>query len=383
MHTINVNIAFAGRTGQEARAYVRRVLLHEVQHAIQDYNLSSNRVRGGLRAIRNNESELEGRSRELSKEHVLDRLKKARRTSIGMRLYDVEGNLVNLKAVSLTRSGNCLPIFKFKDNSQQLLMKKLISILTITLLLFSCKEEKKEPKSETVVETVAQTDDWVYLFDGTSTDGWRGYNGKTLPPGWVIEDGALTFKTELGLEQDYEGGKDIIYAAEEFDNFELSLEWKIPEGGNSGIFYHLKEGYGGPPEVSPEYQLIDDLGYAKIHDLTEYNLSLGYTDHPEELKPLQQTGADYAMHPAPADKVLHPVGEWNSSKIVFTPQRVEHWLNGQMLFSFVPWDEAWYEKKNSDKWKNAEDYGKFKTGFIGLQDHASPIWFRNIKIKKR
>ena len=178
-------------------------------------------------------------------------------------------------------------------------MRKLISIFTITLLLVSCKEEKKEQQSEAVVETEVNKNDWVYLFDGTSTEGWRGYNGKTMPPGWVIEDGALTFKTELGLEQDYEGGKDIIYAAEEFENFELSLEWKIPEGGNSGIFYHVKEGYDGPPVVSPEYQLIDDLGYAKIHDLTEYNLGLGYTDKPEELKPLQQTGSELRNAPRP------------------------------------------------------------------------------------
>ncbi len=268
-------------------------------------------------------------------------------------------------------------------------MQKSILLAVFSMAILSCKTEKKAEKSEPVAETEAKADDWIYLFDGTSLDGWRGYNGKTMPPGWVVEDSTLTFKTELGLEKlgsetDYEGGKDIIYAAEEFDNFELYLEWKLPEGGNSGIFYHLKEGYDSPPKVSPEYQLIDDENYAKLHEqsLTEYNISLGYTEKPEELKPLQQTGADYAMHPAPAEKILNPVGEWNSSKIVFTPKRVEHWLNGKMLFSFVPWDDDWYEKKNSDKWKNAEDYGKYKSGFIGLQDHASPIWFRNIKIKK-
>lgn len=262
-------------------------------------------------------------------------------------------------------------------------MKKVISIIVLALIVLSCKTEKKTEKAESVAETEVKSDDWITLFDGTNMDGWRGYNGETMPPGWVIEDNTLTFKTELGLEQDYEGGKDIIYAAEEFDNFELYLEWKLPEGGNSGIFYHLKEGYNAPPEVSPEYQLIDDEGYTSIHDITEYNLSLGYTENPNELKALQQTGVDYAMHVAdPAQKVLHPVGEWNSSKIIFTPQKVEHWLNGKKLLTFVPWDEAWYEKKNSDKWKNSEDYGKYKTGFIGLQDHASPIWFRNIKIKK-
>ncbi len=259
---------------------------------------------------------------------------------------------------------------------------KLITGAILAIIL-SCKgEPKKDQEEQATAEVASSESEWIYLFDGTSLDGWRGYNGDTMPPGWTIKDSTLTFVTELGLEQDYEGGKDIIYAAEEFDNFELYLEWKLPEGGNSGIFYHLKEGYDAPPVVSPEYQLIDDENYARIHDLTEYNLSLGYTDKPEELKPLQQTGADYAMHPAPANKILHPVGEWNSSKIVFTPERVEHWLNGQMLFSFVPWDEAWTAQKNSDKWKTSPDYGKYKSGYIGLQDHASPIWFRNIKIKK-
>jgi len=251
-------------------------------------------------------------------------------------------------------------------------IKKVSVILMAFLALYS-------------YQTKAQTteDGWVYLFDGTSTKGWRAYNGDSLPPGWVIKDSVLTFDTKLGMEQDYKGGIDIIYGLEEFDNFELYVEWKLPEGGNSGIFYHIKEGYQSIPQISPEYQLIDDENYARIHDLTAYNLSLGYTENPSELKPLQKTASDYAMHPADqSKKVLHPAGEWNSSRIVFTPQKVEHWLNGKKVLSFVPWDEDWYKKKNSDKWKNSPDYGKFKTGYIGFQDHSSPIWFRNVKIKR-
>ncbi|MDN5216816.1 DUF1080 domain-containing protein [Fulvivirgaceae bacterium BMA12] len=266
-------------------------------------------------------------------------------------------------------------------------MKQLIALALLAAMTFSCqKGSKTEADAESKAETAAESEtesDWIYLFDGTSTKGWRAYNGDALPPGWVVRNGELTFDTELGLEQDYKGGTDIIYGLEEFDNFELYLEWKLPKGGNSGIFYHLKEGYNGPPEVAPEYQLIDDENYASMHDLTAYNTSLGYTENPEELKPLQMTASDYAMHPAdPSKKVLHPVGEWNSSKIVFTPEKVEHWLNGKKVLSFVPWSKEWYEKKNSDKWKNSEDYGRFKTGYIGLQDHASPIWFKNIKIRK-
>ena len=260
-------------------------------------------------------------------------------------------------------------------------MRKLSLLLLSAIITFSCNTEKK---TEIEDKTAPETEDWIILFDGSSTEGWRAYNGDALPPGWTIKDNTLTFDTEQILEEDYDykGSKDIIYGAEEFDNFELYVEWKIPAGGNSGIFYHVKEGYDGPPVVSPEYQLIDDEGYTKIHDITDYNKSLGYTENPEELKPLQQTASDYAMHPADSNKILHPVGEWNSSKIVFTPEKVEHWLNGKKVLDFVPWSEEWYEKKNSDKWKNSPDYGKFKTGYIGFQDHGSDLSFRNIKIKK-
>lgn len=257
-----------------------------------------------------------------------------------------------------------------------------IFLLFLTLILSACNTDA--PKVEEVAEEtpIPETkDDWIVLFDGTSTEGWRGYNAETMPPGWVIEDKVLTFKDDgPATEVEYEGGKDIIYAAEQFDNFELQIEWKIPPGGNSGIFYHVKEGYSGPYEVAPEYQMIDDENYTKFHDICDYNKGLGYDCN---LQDWQSTGADYAMYPAPMNaRNLKPAGEWNSTRIIFTKEKAEYWLNGKMVVDFVPWSEDWEAKKNSGKWSHAPDYGKFKTGYIGLQDHDSPLWFRNIKIKR-
>lgn len=255
-------------------------------------------------------------------------------------------------------------------------MKLAYALSLLILTSYACKSDQSPVPA-------SAEEDWIFLFDGTSTQGWRAYNSDSLPPQWVVKDSTLTFDTERRSENDHQGGKDIIYGAEEFENFELYLEWKIPEGGNSGIFYHSKEGFGGPPDVSPEYQLIDDENYARIHDLTAYNTSLGYLENPQDLQPLQQTASDYAMYPAdPSQKQLNPAGEWNSSRIKFTPERVEYWLNEKMVLSFVPWSDDWQERKNKGKWKNADDYGKFKSGYIGLQDHDSPLWFRNIKIRK-
>ena len=251
-------------------------------------------------------------------------------------------------------------------------MRKIILSIAI-LSIWSCAESSKNKSSE-----------WINLFDGSSLEGWRAYNGDQMPPGWKIVDGILTFTTAQILEQDYDykGSRDIIYGAEEFDNFELYVEWKIPPGGNSGVFYHVKEGYQGPSLVSPEYQLIDDENYAKIHDLTSYNTQFGVLN-PSDLQDWQKTAADYAMYvPDTTQKVLYPPGQWNSSRIVFTPNNVEHWLNGKKVLSFVPWSEDWYKKRNSGKWNNAPDYGKYKTGYIGFQDHGSNLSFRNIKIKK-
>jgi len=262
-------------------------------------------------------------------------------------------------------------------------MKKIILCVVLFTALTSCKKSNDKLQTEIAVPKIEN--EWIHIFDGVTTEGWRAYNGDSLPPGWIVKDSVLTFDTALGLEQDYSGGKDIIYGREEFDNFELYLEWRIPKGGNSGIFYHLKEGIPdlGPPDIAPEYQLIDDENYAAVHDLTAYNKSMGVSKNVQNLQDWQKTAADYAMHPADeSQKILHPVGQWNSTRIIFTPEKVEHWLNGKKVVSFVPWSEDWIAKKNAGKWKDANLYGSFKTGYIGLQDHSSPIWFRNIKIKK-
>tara|TARA_B100000780_G_scaffold74491_1_gene50087 strand:- start:2956 stop:3693 length:738 start_codon:yes stop_codon:yes gene_type:complete len=231
-------------------------------------------------------------------------------------------------------------------------MKKLISIIVIFCFI-SCSQKAE----------------WIYLFDGKTTDGWRGYNSEVMPPGWIAKNGVLTFETEKRLDSKYKGGRDIIYVKEEFENFELYLEWKIPEGGNSGILYHVVEGYSVPSEASPEYQLIDDLKWGEVNN--------------SSLENWQKTAADYAMHDSNQTKnLIKDAGEWNSSKIIFTPSKVEHWLNGELVLSFIPWSEDWYKRKEVGKWKDYPDYGKYKKGFIALQDHDSPLSFREIKIKK-
>lgn len=248
-------------------------------------------------------------------------------------------------------------------------MKYILFLGLLLLTSFACKEKTVSPAKIIEVEESAAVSEWILLFDGTSTKGWRAYNGTALPPQWVIVNKELTFDTEVKTEEEFTGGKDIIFADKEFENFELALEWKIPEGGNSGIFYHVKEGYKGPYEACPEYQLLDDMKWEEINKAT--------------LEEWQKTGADYAMYaPDVKQKIVKPAGEWNSSRILFTSEVVEYWLNGKKVVSFVPWSDDWKERKENGKWKDFPDYGKYKSGYIGLQDHDSPLWFKNIKIRE-
>ena len=210
--------------------------------------------------------------------------------------------------------------------------------------------------------------EWIYMFDGKTTDGWRGYNNEIMPKKWEVINGELTFNTELKLEKDWDGGNDIIYYKEQFENFELYLEWKLPKGGNSGVFYHVQEGYNAPHNISPEYQILDDDGWEEINNA--------------KLKNWQKAGANYGMHEPNISKKLNPSGQWNSSRIIHDNNKVEHWLNGKIILSFFKDSDDWNKKRNSEIFRNKTDYGKFKKGYIALQDHDTPIWFRNIRIKK-
>ncbi len=201
---------------------------------------------------------------------------------------------------------------------------------------------------------------WIPLFDGKSFKGWHGYNKTGAIDNWTIEDGAMVC---LGAAPDAHGGDIVTDMA--YENFELKWEWKITKEGNSGLMYHVVEGekYHAPYETGPEYQMIDDTGF------------------PQKLEEWQKTGADYAMTVPNDKKKIQPVGEWNTSKIVFKKGHVEHWLNGEKIVEFQAWDAKWLKEKQNGKWKDYPDYGMAKKGLIALQDHGHKAYFKNMMIK--
>jgi len=237
-------------------------------------------------------------------------------------------------------------------------MKLRIIIIGMVLLIGACKNtEKNKVEIPATKEIQMETSDWVSLMDPTD---WRGYNQDSLPSNWSIKDGVIECFGEAG-----DVGGDII-SVETYDNFEFAFEWKISKGGNSGAFYHVVEDtiYHSPYETGPEYQILDDVGFE------------------EPIEDWQKTGANYAMHVANENKTLKPVGEWNSSKIIFNKGKVEHWLNGQKIVEFDKNSPDWVEKRNSGKWNDYPDYGKTNDGYLALQDHGAGVWFRNVRVRR-
>ena len=233
----------------------------------------------------------------------------------------------------------------------------LLMACTGAVALSSCGEKA----SNNQLTEAEKNDGWELLFDGTTLNGWRDYNGEELTGPWFVENGTIQAKGGGSDESGY------IVTNKEYENFELAWDWKIAEGGNSGVLYHVVENpnFKVPYVTGPEYQLIDDEGFG------------------QPLEDWQKTAADYAMYTTDASKMkVNPAGEWNTSKIVFDNGHVEHWLNGEKVVEFEAWTDDWHARKNSGKWTSAPEYGLATKGVISLQDHGSAAWFRNMKIKE-
>jgi len=198
--------------------------------------------------------------------------------------------------------------------------------------------------------------EWITLFDGTSLDAWRGYKQETMPTGWQIEDSAMVMR-EPGH------GGDIV-TRDEFDSFELELDWKVPEGGNSGIMFRVSEDHDYPWETGPEMQVLDNA------------------IHPDGAHLKNTAGSNYDVD-APTEDVTRPSGEWNHVRLVADGPHVEHWLNGVKIVEYELWTDDWNERVAGSKWANHPDYGLNETGHIALQGDHTAVSYRNIRIRER
>jgi len=232
-------------------------------------------------------------------------------------------------------------------------------MMSISVVSFSQEENNTLTAQE-------EKDGWVLMFDGKTTNGWRGYNLQAFPEkGWVVEDGTLHV---IGSGRGEAGGGGDILFDKKFSNFELSLEWKVSEGGNSGIFYLAQEIPGEPVwKSAPEMQILDNEKHP--------DAKLGVNGN-------RAAGSLYDLIPGDME-VVKPAGEWNQVKILVYKGTVIHYVNGKQVLEYHLWTDDWNKMVLNSKFK---DYPWFLNtaaeGYISLQDHGDDVWFRNIKIRE-
>jgi hypothetical protein len=229
---------------------------------------------------------------------------------------------------------------------------KRILLLLLSLLFLAALRAEDAPSNELGADEKAAG--WKLLFDGEdASPWWRGYRKDELPAGWKVENGALVRRAAAG---------DII-TRDEFESFELSIDWKISAGGNSGIMFKVKETGERSWHTGPEAQILDNLRGQEP----------------------QKAGWLYQLYPAEID-TTKPAGQWNNFilRCQKTPQgtyECEHWMNGVKYVDYEIGSDDWHARVAKSKFADKPDFARASAGHICLQDHGSEVAFRNIKIR--
>jgi hypothetical protein len=231
-------------------------------------------------------------------------------------------------------------------------MKTEIPFLTLIALALVSPLAAAEPNTLTAAEKSAG---WMLLFDGKSLDGWRGYKTEAVGSGWKAQDGALTLTAAKAGD---------VMTKSEFADFELSFEWKISEGGNSGVIYRVGLGETASHRTGPEYQVLDNEK-AKDNKLGNH-----------------LAGSLYDLGTAAPRDLTKPAGQWNESKLIVRGWKVEHWLNGKKVVAVdlaAPEGRAWVA---ASKFKDWPKFASLAKGHIAFQDHGDVVSYRSIKIRE-
>jgi hypothetical protein len=244
-------------------------------------------------------------------------------------------------------------------------MMRIFVLAPVALALVGASASIATLQKETTPVQNRLTDDdtragWALLFDGSTLSGWRGYKrADASATRWKIENGMLTVDPAGG--NDTRGALDLITTAT-YDTFELTFEWRVAEGGNSGVKYFVLEDRDAA--IGHEYQIIDD------------------ERHPDaKIGPKRQTSAFYDVLSA-SNRPLKPAGEFNLSRIVVRGKTVEHWLNGTKVLEYQLETPELQAAIDQSKFKGIERFGKLQKGHILLQDHGDRVWYRNIKLRR-
>jgi len=230
-------------------------------------------------------------------------------------------------------------------------------------LLVACNGEANNEGKQNATDNIMadENDGWTSLFDGHTTDGWHTYLKDTVSAAWIVQDGELRFNPEVSTEQ-----RGDIVTDGEYENFELELEWKISQGGNSGIIFSVYEDseFNATYLTGIEMQVLDNID-AEDNQLENH-----------------LAGSLYDLIGSKEVSQPKPVGEWNQVRIRKENGRITLWLNKIQTAEVEIGSAQWKEVLEASKFKDWKDFAKYPKGKIALQDHGNVVAYRNIRIKE-
>ena len=255
-------------------------------------------------------------------------------------------------------------------------MKNVFFPLLIVALFFACgcgggqKKATQDTKAETsnTLTEAEKAAGWVLLFNGKDLTGWRGYGKTGVPEAWSVVDGAITLESSGRGEAGAENGGDLLYD-KKFKNFHLKFDWKIAEGGNSGVFFLGQEVDGWEIfKTAPEFQVLDNDRHL--------DAELGIDGN-------RKAGSLYDLIPAKPQNTK-PAGEWNSGEIMCSKGTVVYKQNGEKVLEFHLWTEDWNKLVANSKFPELNpNWAKVaEEGYIVLQDHGDAVYYKNFKIRE-
>lgn len=239
----------------------------------------------------------------------------------------------------------------------------LISVIVISFI--ACHTTKEAAEGTNKLTREEKRNGWELLFDGKTTKGWHKYGSNTIGSAWKVKDGYLYLDTTIKENWQIKDGGDIV-TDEEFENFDLQLEWKIAKDGNSGIIFYIHEDkskYNWCWETGAEMQVLDNTG------------------HPDA-KIIKHRAGDLYDLISCSTETVKPFGEWNFAEVKCVNGKLDLYLNGVNVVSTTLWDDNWKKMVTGSKFKNMPGFGTFQKGRIGLQDHGNEVFFRNIRIRR-
>lgn len=233
--------------------------------------------------------------------------------------------------------------------------------ITAALMMMASQVAAQPAKDrDNVLTAQERAEGWGLLFNGRDLTGWRSFDGSAPARTWAVRDGKLALTKADGQMS----GTDLV-TVDMFGAFELTLDWKVERGGNSGILYLARRMPDARLlyQTGLEMQVLDDEG------------------HSDGKIPTHRAGSLYDMTVPPAG-VSRPAGSWNHARLLVERGRIRQWLNGTLTADVSYGDDAWRKRVAASKFAKMPRFGTFPSGVIGLQDHGEPVAFRNIKLRR-